>query len=52
MINSPTVESILSELENPNLFAEEREALQVMAALVIENWEKENARREAKTQAG
>jgi len=49
MINSPILESILNELDNPNLFAEEREALQVMAAVLTEKWEKE-MERESKMQ--
>ncbi|MEO5804865.1 MAG: hypothetical protein ABIR24_15180 [Verrucomicrobiota bacterium] len=51
MINWPMMESILSELENPNLFSEEREALQVMAALLTEKWEKENDEMVAEAQA-
>ena len=51
MFNSPILESILNELDNPNLFAEEREALQVMAAVLTEKWEKEMEKRESKMQA-
>ncbi len=50
MINSLAVENILSELDNPNLFSEEREALQIMAALLAEKWKKEIDKRETKTQ--
>ena len=51
MLNSPIMESILHELDNPNLFAEEREALQVMAAILTEKWEKEMDTRESQLQA-
>lgn len=46
MINSPAAEYILSELENPNLFADEREALQILAALLEAKWKSENDKTE------
>ncbi len=38
MTTSSALENILSELNNPNLFSDEREALEQMAALLIAQW--------------
>jgi hypothetical protein len=51
MINSSSAENILSELDNPNLFAEEREALQILAALLAVKGEPEAEQRDAQRQA-